>query len=520
MRSHVALSLSLALVTLLAALPAFAEESVFVQGLNEMQYSFNSDPDRVPTDPEEIFEDYLEADIRFRRFLVGFRYEAFLPPFQSGPDSLRQGFTQHFAAVEFPYGGLRVGNFYGIFGRGLLFRSYEERSIGVDTNMDGVLLQGNVGPLEMKALTGRIQEAQTNERSAVLRGTDLGVDLGWGLRTGGSYLMQSTEDPAQHQSAAIHSPRHIEALGGRVSYTHDFFDVYYEAGRINRLFLTSKDVRVIRENGVPVGEDTLGYDDVRGRGHYAAVNLFPLSGVAITAEYKDYRRFRFRPWGTETDYNLAPAVARETGYTLITRHAHQLDMDDEKGYQVEGVISPPIEGTTITLNRTKSELQNGEHSFAEWYAEWRQYIGERYAIALVYDYTDVRRDSSRNHTPIVEFEYFSGDDWSLRSEYQYQESTTQAGLNRTHFGLLEYHVDQDLGFSLVAEHADYCDESEGTCREKKDDFLYGQIDWFFNQTQHFTLTVGKRQEGTICVGGVCQQVPELQGVELKLVSQF
>lgn len=503
--------LPIVLAGLLGATVAAAAEPVVVQGLNEMQYSFNSDPDRVNTDPEEIFEDYLEADVRFRHFLVGFRYEAFLPPFQSGPDSLRQGFSQRFAAVDYSYGGLRVGNFYEIFGRGLLFRSYEERSIGVDNNMDGVLLRGGVGPVEVKAVSGRVQEAQTNDRSAVLRGTDIGIDAGHGLSFGGSYLIQSAEDPSKPGTAALFSPQHVEAVGGRLSYTHDFFDVYYEGGRINRL------------HRIPTSDWLHGrtYDDLRGRGHYAAVNIFPLPGVAVTAEYKDYDRFRFQPMGASgTDYNQPPAVTRETGYTLISRHPHELLPNDEKGYQVEAVITPPVEGATITLSRAEATKQDGEHWFDEWYAEWRQYVGEKYLVALIYDHTDEEKTGTVNHTPIVELEYFSGAEWSVRSEYQYQESTTEAGLDRTHFALVEYHMNQDLAFSLVGEHADYCDASGGTCRERKDDFLYGQVDWFFDQSQHLTLTVGKRQEGFICVGGVCQRVPEMQGVELKLVSQF
>lgn len=510
-------ALVLALVSIaLGARAAFADEPVVVQGLNSLEYSVNSDPDRVSTDPEEIFEDRLDADIRFRRFLVGFRYEAFLPPFQSGPDSLRQGSAQRYAEASFPFGGLRVGNFYEIFGRGLLFRAYEERAIGVDTNMDGVLLWGSAGPFDVKGMSGRMMEAQTNRRSAVLRGTDLGVDVGHGLKIGGSYLMESAENPDSVGVARIANPWHVEALGGRASYTHDYFDIYYEGGRINRL------------HRIPTSDWLQGrtYDDLRGSGHYAALNLFPFTGVAITGEYKYYEKFRFQPVGvTGTDYNNPPAVTRETSYALISRHPHEMLPNDEKGYQVEAVVTPPIEGSTVTLNRTESTKIDGAHWFDEWYAEWRQYFGEKYMVAVAYDYIDEDKTRTKNHTPIIELEYFPGGEWSARSEYQYQETTTTLGLNRTHFGLIEYHVNLDLAFSVVGEHTDACatsfsDDGSVCMGTRKDDFFYGQVDWFFQQDHHLTLTVGKRQEGYICVGGVCQKVPELQGVEFKIVSQF
>ena len=501
------------------ALPAFASDPVAVNGLNQLEYTKNVDPDRSAVTPEEIFENWLDVDIRFRNVLVGFRYEAFLPPFENKPDSLRQGMTQRYTEAAFSSGGFRLGNFYEIFGRGLLFRSYEERSLGVDTNMDGVLLWGTRGPLEAKAFTGRMRQPKISEGTDVLRGVDLGVNAGHGFSAGGSYLLQAIADPAFSGVTSIASPRHVEIAGGRASHTHHLFDLYYEGGRLNRLFLEDYEV-----------DDGVRFDDVRGEGHYAAVNVFPLSGLAVTAEYKEYDRFRFRPYGAsddsgDPDYNNPPAVTRETGYTLISRSPHQLDTDDEKGFQVEAVATPR-DGTTITVSRAETDHLDGEKLYREWYVEWRQAIGYRCELALVYDYIDNQKSPwSKNHTPVVEFEYFSGGEWSLRGEYQYQESTKNDGLDRTHYALLEYHPNMDLTFSLVGEHSDKCApsiEGDGSIcnREKKDDFLYGQIDYFIDQDHHVTLTVGKRQGGFVCVGGVCREVPELQGVEFKLVSTF
>ena len=92
-----------------------------------------------------VIDGKLDEAVWKRARGVGFRYEAFLPPFENKPDSLRQGITQRYTEAAFSSGGFRLGNFYEIFGRGLLFRSYEERSLGVDSNMDGVLLWGTRG---------------------------------------------------------------------------------------------------------------------------------------------------------------------------------------------------------------------------------------------------------------------------------------------------------------------------------------------------------------------------------------
>ncbi|MFH1681297.1 MAG: DUF6029 family protein [Candidatus Eisenbacteria bacterium] len=503
-----------AFAVLLALVPlSHATEVVTVQGQNQLEYSLSGEADRDSTTPKEIFENWLDADIRFDRFLVGFRYEAFLPH-ELGTDSLRQGIVQRYAQAEYPSGGVRAGNFYEIFGRGLLFRSYEDRSIRIDGNMDGVLLWGEKGRFRAKAFGGRMREIETDERTAVLRGADLGADVGRGLGIGGSYLIQSAENPNAAGHVPPPGPRHVEVFGGRLSFIHDRFDVYYEGGRLNRLYLTSAD----RARGVT-------YDDLRGTGHYGALSLYPTAGLSVTAEYKEYERFRFRPVGSQgTDYNNPPAATRETGYTLISRHPHQLDANDERGFQVEAVAAP-LGGTTITLSRAETDRLNGNPFFHEWYAEWRQEIGEKYSVAAVYDYIRDEETGTKNHTPVFEAGYHPGGEWSVRSEYQFQRSKVDLGTERNHLALLEFHATYDLVFSAVGEHAASIEPSvdpDGLpcSREKMDDFLYGQVDWFLSQQHHLSLMAGKRRAGFVCVGGVCRFEPEFEGFEFRLVSAF
>jgi hypothetical protein len=505
-------------IALLVGFAVFAPRAeasgvVSVQGQNQLEYSLSSEADRDSTVPREIFENWLDADIRFDRFLAGFRYEAFLPH-ELRPDSLRQGIVQRYAQAEYPFGGIRAGNFYGIFGRGLLFRSYEDRSIRIDGNMDGVLLWGEKGRFKAKAFSGRIREIETDERTAVLRGADLGVDAGMGLGFGGSYLIQSAPNPNPAGYVVPPAPRHTEAIGGRLSFIHQWFDVYYEGGRINRLFLTSSD----RARGTT-------YDDLRGTGHYAALSVFPFGGLSITAEYKEYERFRFQPAGSRgTDYNNPPAATRETSYALISRHPHQLDPNNEKGFQIEAVAAP-IAGSTVTLSRAESNRLNGKPFFHEWYAEWRQELGGKYSAAVVYDYIRDEETGSKNHTPIVEFGYHPGGEWSIRSEYQYQQSEVTLGTERNQLALVEFHATYDLVFSVVGEHTaslvpSFDPDNVPCAREKRDDFFYGQVDWFFSQQHHLSLMAGKRRAGFICVGGVCRFEPEFEGIECKLVSTF
>jgi hypothetical protein len=250
-----------------------------------------------------------------------------------------------------------------------------------------------------------------------------------------------------------------------------------------------------------------------------------MSGVAVTAEYKEYERFRFRPDASDgTNYNNPPAVTRETSYALISRHPHQIDADDEKGFQVEAVLSPG-DGRTITVSRAETNRLDGDPFFHEWYAEWREEIGEEYSTALVYDFIRDAETGTKNYTPVVELGYHPGGEWSLRGEYQYQESKDVLGTARNHLGLFECHLTYNFVLSAVGEHAAWLepatDPDGAPCaREKMDDFLYGEMDWFFSPEHHLSLMTGKRRAGYICVGGVCRYEPQFEGVEFKLVSTF
>lgn len=470
----------------------------------------STDPERSTAKPKEIFEDWLDVDIRVERALIGFRYEAF-QPHELRADSLREGIVQRYAAFEWSAGSLRVGNFYEIFGRGLLFRAYEDRAIRIDNNMDGILLNGHTGPLVGKAFSGRIREVATDERTDALRGADLEGEVVDGLRVGGSYLILTGEGSSA--SAPGVGPLSEEALGGRAAFGKDWFDAYVEAGRISRLYKKPEDV-------IPTpSRPARSYDDLRGTGIYGSLALYPIEGVAVTGEYKDYERFRFQPVNsTGTDYNNPPALTRETSYTLLSRHPHVLNPDNEKGFQVEAVLTPSA-GTTITLNRAETDKQNGDLAFHEWYGEYRRPIGERWEGALVYDYIEDAETSTKNRTPAIEVEFHPEGDRSVRAEYQFQDTETERlGNSSTHFALLEFHANLDLTFSVVGEHAGFLDEIS---REPaKNDFVYAQVDYHLSPNHFLSMTAGKRRAGYICVGGICRFEPEFEGVEAKFITSF
>jgi len=106
---------------------------------NQLEYSIEKDSD------DEILEDWFDLRYQTDPFSFGARFEVFQPSERSAgkeqnlpPDSTFQDVAFRF--VDFQRDGIRVtvGNFYDIFGRGIAFRSYENRDVRIDNSLDGI----------------------------------------------------------------------------------------------------------------------------------------------------------------------------------------------------------------------------------------------------------------------------------------------------------------------------------------------------------------------------------------------
>ena len=144
---------------------------------------------------------YLKFDYRVGKFSAGLQYEAYLPVLQGFPVALKDADIIHkYAAFEDGNLSVLAGDFYEQFGSGLIFRAYEERSLGLNTSIEGVRgIYDFGGKARIKALWGRPRLFMEHAKSQ-LRGADLSFDLGnilgfgvLGLTLEGSYLNRYQE---------------------------------------------------------------------------------------------------------------------------------------------------------------------------------------------------------------------------------------------------------------------------------------------------------------------------------------
>jgi len=384
---------------------------------------------------------------------------------------------------------LRAGNYYETFGRGLVLRAFEEqavqlgrseRSLRVDRNLSGVTGKASVGKVTIKGLRGRPLDEYGDREDEPLWGGDLEVELPHGAGIGVSGVRIT---PSYGWRTSVWS--------GRVSLSRARSDLYLEYARKE------------------VPSDAFEED---GRGLYAAGGVL-LGDLSVSAEYKDYDRFVF-------PHNDPPAVAKSHAFTLLNRHTHTADADDERGIHVE--VSHPL-GSDMTLSGSYSRATSraemmGEAvlDFDEMYAEMRRF-GERVSATLIVDRMKSLQfgngDRSRI-TLISGLDAFlpGGNTLYMEWERQWVDSTFMGGEYWNQLFLLEWAWSR---FSLGVQR-EWSREPE-VDRSTWNSFY---LNLRFLGTHQLNVFYGFRPAGLVCTGGTCAFLPEFEGVEIRLLDLF
>ena len=121
---------------------------------------------------------YLKLDYYFRKLSAGIQVESYLPSLAGYPVTLNQtSIINRYLKYTGEKFSLQAGDFYEQFGSGLIFRSWENRQIGINNAVEGINIQ--VYPsdfLKLKAVYGR-QRKGFERAASNIRGFDAAIDL-------------------------------------------------------------------------------------------------------------------------------------------------------------------------------------------------------------------------------------------------------------------------------------------------------------------------------------------------------
>ncbi len=488
-----------------------AKKKILPTGLafsNQLQYT--SDIKRKL----EIMENWLNLDYRYNGFSAGVRFVAFQP---NDPDpSISRG-KDKFAGIDYQYISAKIGkgkkslkitggNFYALFGRGMVLKSYEDRSIRADNNLLGVKLESRYDNLKFVLLSGMAENSNA-KRTDILHAADLSYRFGRALKLGATYALNSPKN-VNAAKTSFFSIRSFSELGNA--------DFYFEYG-----FKKYKDVSEKYFDGK---------ENFVGKGFYGNVNYY-LGNLSFSGEYKYYDNFAFTSSDGTVFYNTPPSLRKYYSFALLNRHPSTLDRNNEKGFQFDVNYSLNDETSfeacyelTNTLSPTSyykriyASALSSQKQFEEIFlqGEHRQ---ENFYLLLGFSARREKTSDTESLTPVAEFKYFLSEVNSLRLSFEHQQ-THVLFTDEKYFDdvfLVEFQHSPDFSVSAMGE-MQTTEPTQGRRVRKIWGFL--EATYKVSESTDVDLLIGSRHAGHICTGGVCRYEPEFNGVELKVLTRI
>ena len=482
------------------------------QGLgfaNRLEYSYNVE------DKTEILENWLNLDYSLGMFSTGLRFEVFQP---NDPNTSISRGKEKYTGVDFLYfkadigelsEGLEItgGNYYTLFGRGMVLKSYEDRSIRVDNNLLGLKVAGKYAGFVLTGLSGSAANFQ-NERLDILHAADLEY-RGWKpLKVGVTVAsnLPSADDAARTTMASL-----------RVLPSFWDVDIY---GEYTAKF--NEDIKQDIFNGS---------ESIVGQGFYGNLNFY-FGSLSLLGEYKYYDNIAFTSQDGTIFYNTPPSVRLEYTYVLPNRHPSPLNQANEQGFQIAaGYDLSDDTYLTGAYTQTKTLPSSSYYQrvskidipistqLEEIYVTGQQDWSESLTTILAFAYNEELATNTKNITPILENRFYFGEVNTIKVVLEHQHVTDITTTEEYYSDVIniEYLRSPNFSIAVVAEVQTKEPEPGNTVRK-----FWGFVQTGYKIGGHsdISLLVGTRQAGNICIGGVCRYEPAFQGVELKLLTRL
>ncbi len=474
----------------------------------------------------EIFEDWLNLDYHYGILSTGLRFETYEP---NDPSPAISRGKDRYADIAYKYikaevgdaeegGSLTVGNYYSLFGRGLILKSYEDRNIRVDNNLLGAKLVARYSDVTLTALTGMAANSD-NVRTDILHAADIEYAVVRQLKVGASYASNLPENDAAR--TMLTSVRLMPSIWN--------FDFYGEYG-----FKQNRDIRgaLLNPDTTKIVYYPYNKNDWKvGQAAYGSINFY-YDVFAFSGEYKYYDNFTFTSQDGTIIYNTPPSVRKEYTYVLLNRHPSALNQSDEQGYQVQMDYNLSDEtnfsaeyGETKTLSyksyykRLLYDNSSPRVQLREFYAQAYHEWSDNWTTIAAFGYNEERDTDTKNVTPILENKFYFDEINTIKLTIEHQQTT----VNLTGE---EYYDDAVTLEYLRSPLFSVSTVTELQTREPQPDRILRKL-WSFIQFGYkigdhtdLSLLFGSRQAGNICIGGVCRYEPEFSGIEFKMFTRF
>ncbi|MFT4698976.1 MAG: hypothetical protein ACI9SJ_002134 [Flavobacteriaceae bacterium] len=502
--------------------------------------------------PEDQFRanNYFQLNYNYGKFTVGAQYESYLPSALLGYAPVYDGNNNigtYYLNYRTEQLDITGGYFYEQFGSGLIFRSWEDRQLGVNNAVRGVRIKFN--PLSYLDVTGMFgQQRNGFELSeGTIGGIDANLDLSSALSIEKVDLKLGMSYVARYQDNGTNDeiPSTVGAFGGRIDFSVGKFYGAIEA--------ITKDEDVVANEGM-LSSNKL-YD-----GTALQVDLgFAQKGLGINYTFRRLENFNFYADRlaegnvyNQQIINFVPALTKQQDYLLTNIYVYnaQPRLSIDEANQASGEVGSQLD--VYYSFKKESALGKAGTKIAANFSYWAGLEAEYNIPNKWYEAEFIGKGSRYFRDFSIEVKNKWGKDWKTVATYQnviidqgiVKSTPVGVGDIKASIAVIEGTRKFTGGKSLriVAQHL--------WSKEDRKNWAAGVLEYNFNsrlavyvadswnyggtdEIHYYNLggsyskgntrlgvNYGRQRGGLICVGGVCRFVPENTGVSANLTVSF
>jgi hypothetical protein len=445
---------------------------------------------------ESVFDGRLDFEAEAGRFILGATYRAYklsdpaYNPRQAYEDPL--GIKHRYAEFNTDQLGLRAGDYFVTFGKGLMLRSFEEIALEHDTALDGVLGEYWTGPLELTAVGGGMN-------------TRLSETLRWQNNVYGLRARTSFWNSINLGASGLQRFQRKREEGVPLpDSASNFEDVVIGADAETWVGPVTLTGEYVRRTGDYFFESE--QDGAPGYGTYIG-GSYGNAWLSLLAEYKNYYRF-------ENDIINPPTCIKEHLWTLMNRVTHLVNLNDERGWIIEGVLTPSY---NITLDGGASEARHRNGDLLHWeiFGQADYMRSDLLSAALAMSWSrEYELGKFTEHLSWAVDSDISMGDQVLEVTLEGQNTEEPSGYKfRDFLTSIAYYPRYNITLVGLFEHT------------TRDDL--GRDTWFFVDLRvtiaygyEVSLGGGTERGGKKCAGGICFDEPEFAGLKARFLTYF
>lgn len=475
-----------------------------LSGNNLMEFQYGNIPDTDPSDLNTLYNQ-TNLNYRYKKISVKLRLEQFY----NSEDRNRNYVDLSQYSLKYREKGfkLALGTLYETLGRGLLLRTYEIKNsiledriyrvkTGFYRDLQGVSTsyRGKIGQVKILGgmpLNNIYPPGDSLSRQDFLVGTE-------------SYLRIK-----QHKIGGILLRNNAPAE------TATYASLFAEGSVIKQLSYYAEYAKTIAYHNSLTNST-----ENNGHGLYIGFSYtFEHSGVSL--EVKDYQNFFLG-----TGFSAPPTLVKEHTYKVLNRSTHVSDLINEKGVQAE-FFHNFTSNDFVTINF--SQTVNNQFSRKEFYEIFVEYGLSRHQNFKAKFFIDYSKDDlylEDNRVALGAYLDKNLDKTTITWNAEIQNITRvfaqKIDIWNAYSGIT-VNFNSKLHLSAFWEFTNdpNLTDRKGTPEiEELRHYFGGQVMYEITDSNKISLFAGQRRGGPACSSGICYEVLDFEGLELRLTSRF